>query len=145
MDVIGQCLLATTIDEVNALAADHLREVFDIATIYQVAPAAQESVRDLSLVPSHLQARLLSAPDKTWKTMDAAHRSGYTVRQTHLTDEFDFAQFVDHYGGLAIPLFATRQDGTVEVMVAGRKKPPRADSVVVSLAPADEVAATPDR
>ena len=60
LDGIGQCVLATPNDEVNALAADHLREVFDIAAIYQVAPTARESVRDLSLVPSHLQARLLS-------------------------------------------------------------------------------------
>lgn len=142
LDGIGQCVLATPNDEVNALAADHLREVFDIATIYQVAPAARESVRDLSLVPTHLQARLLSGVDKTWKVLDAAHRSGYKVRQTNLTDEFGFAQFVDHYAGSAIPLFASRQDGTVEVMVAGRKKPPGADAVIVSLAPADEVAAT---
>lgn len=141
LDGIGQCVLATPNDEVNALAADHLREVFDIATIHQVAPTVRESKRDLSLVPSHLQARLLSAADMTWKAFDSAHRSGYTVRQTNLTGEFGFSQFVDHYDGQAIPLFATREDGMVEVMVAGRKKAPRAGSVIVSLAPPDEVAA----
>ena len=128
--------MATPNAEVNVLAADHLREVFDLSDIYQVVPDERPTRGDLSNVPSHLQARLLSSRDANWSTLAAAFESGYVVKQTNLTDEFTFESFERHYEGKAIPLIAITERGVVRILDAERKWPQRGVNTLISLAPA---------
>ncbi|MCH7717560.1 MAG: sodium:proton antiporter [Gemmatimonadetes bacterium] len=136
LDEIGRCILATPNAEVNALAADHLRKVFDLSDIYQVVPDERPTRGDLSNVPSHLQARLLSSKDASWSTLAAAFESGYVVKQTNITDEFTFESFERHYEGKAIPLIAITERGVVRILDAERKWPRRGVNTLISLAPA---------
>ena len=137
LDGIGNCVLATPNGEVNALAADHLRETFDVSHVYQVAPEERAGRGDLSDVPTHLQARLFSAKEVSWSTLATAFSNGYVVKQTNLTEEFTFADFEAFYDGKAIPLFAVTERGGLRVFEA-QHKPPRRLDIVISLAPPEE-------
>ena len=138
LDEIGRCILATPNAKVNALAADHLREAFDLSNIYQVAPDERAERGDLSEVPSHLQVRLLSSADASWSKLAQAFENGYAAKQTNLTDEFTFEHFEEHYEGKAIPLIAITERGGVQILDSTRKRSLRGIDVVISLAPSDD-------
>jgi hypothetical protein len=85
-------------------------------------------------MPSHLQGRILFDTVATHAEIAKRFEQGATIKRTGLTDEFGFAEFVEHYRGAALPLFVVSDSGKVSVLEAQGKVPVKAGRTLISLA-----------
>ncbi len=136
---IGRFLAMTPNDEVNALAALHLRGLFGRAEVYQVAPR-QRTERNETTAP-RVRTRVLFRPEATSRYLDDRFASGAIIRTTRLTPEFDFDDFVETHGRSAIPLFVISDAGRLKPCVASDAVAPKPGQTLIALTdplPADE-------
>ncbi len=128
---IGRFLAMTPNDEVNSLAALHLRGLFGRAEVYQLFPrrrsesdeAAAESVR----------ARFLFGKDVTNILINERFAQGALVKTTKLTEEFNYAAFNRQYQGTAIPLFVIRDGGQLRIVTANEDVSPQPGQTVIAI------------
>lgn len=133
LDGLGRLLALTPNDEVNALAALHFAEVFGRSNVFQLAPEQPERGTKATSLPRHLRGRLLFAADATYAKIAARYEAGAVVKQTPLTEEFDYNKFRSHYGEAALPLFAIRDSREVVVFVSASPATPKPGQTLISL------------
>jgi NhaP-type Na+/H+ or K+/H+ antiporter len=132
-DGIGHLLAVTGSDEVNALAAQRLRERFGSGRVWRLPPVGEDDHRGhRHRLSFHLPGRHLFAPWATAAAIDARVEGGARVKATRLTDAFDWDAY-RHRNPDALPMVLVR-DGAPVVVPADREVRPRPGDVVVALA-----------
>ena len=96
----GRFVGLTPNDEVNALAAAHFASLYGRKHVYQTAGSEKE----IDDVRRDLRGRVLFGPAHSIGSLDVAVQRGAVVKVTPLTEEFDFAAFLEQYEGEALPL-----------------------------------------
>jgi NhaP-type Na+/H+ or K+/H+ antiporter len=128
---LGRFLALTPNDEVNALAAVHLRAIFGRANTYQLVPYLQKEKQEIA--PHSVRARFLFSEDATNVALDERFAAGAVVKTTRLSEEFTFADFRRMYGDEALVLFVVTELGKLRVEVAGEPSFPKPGQTVIAL------------
>ncbi len=128
---IGRLLALTPNDWVNALAVQRFTSVFGRAACYQLPP--QNEPKGKQELHKHLQGRWLFAPGMTNVELERRFAAGATLKATPLSDEFDFAAFMLHYGESVVPLFVIAENGRLNVITAGKSAEPQPGQTLISL------------
>jgi len=129
---IGRLLALTPNDEVNALAAMNLAELFGRANVFQLTPWRQ--VERNEQPASHLRSRYLFSPDLTFDRLQQRLEAGDQIRTTKLTREFDFSQFQEVHQQRAIPLFRI-QNNSLTICDAEARLEFKPGDTVIALVP----------
>lgn len=133
---IGRFMGLTRNTEVNSLAALRFQELFGRSEVYQLRPEAEGSTRkDTS--SRLLHGRLLFDPDVTYDTLDAWFAQGATVKRTRLTEQFDYAAFLSHYGQAALPLFTLTDAGKLKPITEDATFSAGPNTVIIGLVKPD--------
>jgi NhaP-type Na+/H+ or K+/H+ antiporter len=133
LEGIGGLLAMTSNDEVNSLAVLHFRDVFGRARIFQlVREPAERGTRPRQIAP-RLRGRLLFARDASYSTLAGRYERGFVVKQTGLTEEFDYDDFRSHYGETALPLFAVKESGELLIFDAEHSPSVKPGHTLISL------------
>lgn len=128
---LGRFLAITPNDEVNSLAAVHLRAIFGRANTYQLMPYLQKEKHEEA--PHSVRARYLFSNDATNVELNQRFAAGAVVKATSLTAEFTFADFRKMYGESALVLFVVSESGKLHVEVAGEPSSPKPGQTVIAL------------
>ncbi len=110
----GRFIGLTPNDEVNALASAHFAALYGKANVFQAASA--ENTGDD--VRKDLRGRVLFSKEHSLTSLDIAVGRGAKVKGTQLTDEFNFAEFMERFPD-AIPL-GVLEDGRLSLFTAGK-------------------------
>lgn len=105
---IGRLVALTPNDEVNALAALHFSEVFETATIYQIATRPNAERSDVGDLPRHLRGHLLFGEGVTFDMLADRFAAGDEVRPIELTETRTYEALRAHYEEDLLPLFLVR-------------------------------------
>lgn len=127
---LGKFLALTPNDWINALAAQRFERIFGRKECYQLVPEQEESKKETH---RHLQARLLFDPKATYTMLQARTSAGYQPKATHLTEEFDYQAFREHYDDSGIPMFAISKDDILRIAESEEAFDPRPGEVLISL------------
>jgi NhaP-type Na+/H+ or K+/H+ antiporter len=128
---LGRFLALTPNDEVNSLAAMHLRMIFGRANTYQLVPQQRKEKHDEA--PHSVRARFLFSDDATITELNRRFAEEAVVKATRLSEEFTFADFRGRYGEGALVLFVVSDTGKLHVEAAGEPSAPRPGQTVIAL------------
>jgi NhaP-type Na+/H+ or K+/H+ antiporter len=138
---LGRFLAMTPNEEVNALAALNLADVFGRSHVYQLTPARVAQAGETA--GAHQRARLLFTSEATYSALSARLQAGDRLKATPLTQEFGLKAFRDRYGASALPLFAC-QGGKMSVLTAGEAPSARPGQTLIALVPQGPASAEAD-
>lgn len=128
---IGRMLSMTPNPAVNELACQHMREFFGRSEVYQLpAPKADHARREAS---THLGGRVLFNDDAHHDHLEVLTGSGWSVKMTPLSEQFNFDEFKAQYDGEAIPLGIVAENGELRFATAASELKPKPGETVVSL------------
>ncbi|MCZ6598258.1 MAG: NAD-binding protein, partial [Planctomycetota bacterium] len=130
----GRMLALTSNSGVNSLAALELAPIFGRSEVYQLCADSDPTDEP---IPPHLRGRLLFDGGLDFWEIDAKFRSGYVVKRTNLTDEFDLEAWRERYGEGAVPLFSVRADNTLRIFTAEEEAEPKAGEALLGLVPGE--------
>ncbi len=123
-------------DEANSLAAVQMIETFGREQIYQIAPHSKDPRR----VKDHLQdqthtltGRFMVGHDFPFNAYADRFARGAEVKATKLTDEFNWADYQQHHGDRATPLFLITNAGKLRVFTANDSPKPSAGNTVIAI------------
>ena len=129
----GRFIGLTPNDEVNALAAAHFAAIYGRANVYQSASGEDRS----DDVRRDLRGRVLFDESSSIGSLDVLVRRGSQVKSTTLTDEFDFAAYLERNGEGTLPLGLVA-GGKLQLFTADKVPSPTAGDTVISLVPKEE-------
>ncbi len=133
---IGRVLAVTPNDEVNALALQRFKEVFDKSGLYLLpARAAKKGEGETS---RRLGRRLFSAT-LDFAQLESRIANGWVVKTTTLSPEFTAKDYQTLYGRAAVPLFVIRASGTLAICAADRPVEPENGDAIVALVNPEEL------
>lgn len=128
---LGRFLGLTPNDEVNSLAAMHLRMIFGRANTYQLVPQQRRDRQEEA--PHNVRARFLFSDEATSADLNQWFAEGAVVKATRLTEAFTYADFRKMHGEHALLLFVVSETGKMHVEVAGEPSSPRAGQTLIAL------------
>jgi NhaP-type Na+/H+ or K+/H+ antiporter len=131
---IGKLLALTPNDKVNSLAALHFAEVLEQKNIFQLAQPKASRLTAAEL-PRHFMGRVLFKDDLTYDAIQQWLQKGYNVKQTPLTQQFNYEAYMDRYAGNAIPLMSVRSESVVKVYCASDAPKPEPGAKLIALVP----------
>lgn len=131
---IGRMLAVTANDEVNSLAVQEFRQLFESSGVFQL-PFKSHAAADSRSPASHLQARVLFGSNWTFTRIRETVAAGAVFKATKLTDSFTYSDFLKRYGDEAVLMFVINEN-TLQVNTVDQKLNPEPGSTVVSLVPA---------
>jgi len=129
---IGRLLAMTPNDEVNALAARELAEVFGRAQVYQL-PHRPAEIESLDRLSPQRAGRILFALNAGHGRITERLAAGAVVKKTGLTEEFDYAAFLDLYGESAIVMFVIDESGRLIVRTTESTGDPQPGQTLISI------------
>lgn len=132
---IGRMLALTPNDEVNSLAVLHYAELFGRSGCYQLAGRKGGKVEGAS---NNLRGRTLFGSQATYGELGSQLRTGFEVRGTPLTAEFDQQAWRGHHGAQALPLFQVSSEGTLTVLTDEEEPDVGPGAVLIGLVPQDQ-------
>ena len=147
---IGRAIAVTPNDEVNALALQRFREVFDRVGLYRLPTVAAKkgdkkgdkagSGAGGSGETATRLGRALFRDGCDHATMARrVEAEGWLVKATTLSDEFSYDDYRTLYGPEAVTLFSVTKDGIVNVATADKPVNPSAGDTVIGLVNPDEL------
>ncbi len=134
---IGRVLALTPNDEVNTLGSQRFLRLFDRANVYRLASASE--ARADNAAPCDMPGRRLFASDATYATLASCLGSGWVVKVTTLSEEFNYEDFRTLYGPHTILLFIIAQDDTITVITDEKPIEPQPGQSVVAIVNPDEL------
>jgi hypothetical protein len=129
---IGRILAMTSNDEVNSLAVQEFIEIFGRSEVYQLPPKKTELGRQ-EQVSAHRLGRLLFGADVNHPFLTQCFSSGWSVKKTPLTQEFDYRAFREHYRENAIVLFVIDDMRRLRISTANEPLRPGPGQTLISL------------
>ncbi|NNJ27510.1 K(+)/H(+) antiporter NhaP2 [Planctomycetes bacterium LzC2] len=137
---LGRVLAMTPNDEVNSLAAQNFAHLFGRSGCYQLAPQPSNGAKDGGSGAERPHGRPLFREGVTYKTLEDLFDRGATVKETRITEAFDYPAFLRMNGAEAVVLFRLTgppDDRRLRVNVAELKLEPAAGDTLLSLVPPD--------
>ncbi|MEZ4573107.1 MAG: cation:proton antiporter [Thermomicrobiales bacterium] len=136
---IDKFVAMTPNDEVNALAAVRMSEIFDERNVYQVAPQSTTDSPGLSASPArHLRGRILGNPGTSLSEINRRLRAGASIKRTVLTERFTFDDFVEQYES-PLPLFIITSSHELRPVASDQQRPIIPGDRLISLVEDDGV------
>ncbi len=141
---LGRFLALTPNDEANALAAQHLRDVFTRTGVYQLQPQSRSGGARDPGVSKDMGGRFLFDEGLTQDVLIDRVLRGWVIKTTPLTEKFDYEQYRAQYGGDAVPLFLLTQDSRALIPFTTSDPPePIEGQTIIGLVPPTSSAPTP--
>ena len=136
---LGHLLALTENDEVNSLACLRFIEIFGRRGVFQLpfASAVQGRREAVSL---DQRGRLLFGEGLTYMQLIERFGDDPSVRATHLTKEFDYAEFTTLHGDALLPLFVVNPSRQVIPFTIADPPQPQPGDTVISVGATAEVA-----
>jgi NhaP-type Na+/H+ or K+/H+ antiporter len=142
---LGRVLALTPNDEVNTLVAMHYVHAFGRSEVYQLVKdtvPAKGTASETAAPARDFRGRRLFAEDADYYDLAARVARGRITVAT-LSDQFDFARFLETHGERALPLFAIAPNGSVSVATPSMPLEPGPGTKLVAIveaAPEEEPA-----
>ena len=133
---IGRLIAATPNDWVNILAVHRFARVFGRGGVYQVPPRKGKEAQDNA--HRHLHGRWLFGEGLNHIELSRRIAEGAVIKNTPITEEFDYESFVEHYEEQAIPLFIVTESKRLTVIPAQQSIEPKPGDTLICLV--DEMA-----
>jgi NhaP-type Na+/H+ or K+/H+ antiporter len=130
---IGKLLAFTPNSEANSLALFHFDEVFNREERYQVCSAEDNEKNSGQELPKHLKGRILFGNDLNLSYLEQLYQSGWNVKSTRLTIEFDYETFKSYYKNNVIPFFLVTKDKHLIVKTTDIKFEPKSGQTIIAL------------
>lgn len=136
---LGQMMTLTPQNDLNALACLRYRAEFGSNNIYSLT-TSKEKDNDyvISRITARYHAHILFGEDITFSKLASLIGQGGTIRQTRLTENFDFADYQKEYGRRAILLFALTAKNKLRCFAKGEKITPEPGWTIIALVQADQ-------
>ncbi len=138
---MGRVLALSSQPELNALALHRYRREFDNNRLFSI-PAGGTGDSDKASVVSGV-GRVAFGEDATYARLAEMLGIGAEVRETKLTESFDFDAFNRKHYKKAVPLFALDAKGRLQVFAAGRNLQPGPGWTLISLIEPEKEKAKP--
>ena len=135
---LGKCLAMTPNDEVNSLAAQNFAAVFGRSGCYQLCPRPTTGAKKGEGGTDRLAGRPLFREGVTYNTLCDLFEGGGRVKETRLTEEFDYPAFLRMNGAGAVVLFRITGSGSdrrLTVNTAEKSLSPVAGDTLLALVP----------
>jgi NhaP-type Na+/H+ or K+/H+ antiporter len=134
LDGIGKLFALTSNDEANSLAALHFAELFGRSMVYQLAPEiVGEDKQEEVFSPQHLRGRFLFGAEINYHYLAQRFAEGAVIKNTKLTEDFDYEAFRKHHGKSAIPLFLIAEAGRLLIFTTEEATEPQTGQTLISL------------
>ena len=130
---IGKLLAFTPNNEANSLALFHFDEIFNREEQYQLCSAEDDEEISGQELPNHLKGRILFGNDMDLGYLERLYHSGWTVKSTRLTAEFDYKAFKSHYKDDVIPMFLVTKDKRLIARTTDIKFEPKSGQIIIAL------------
>ncbi|AVP56364.1 cation:proton antiporter [Pulveribacter suum] len=133
---LGRLLALSTQYERNALAAVHFRREFGRDRVLALRTVAREEGSERQRLAEPLMAPALFGEDMTHARLQELLDAGWKLKTTTLSDQYDWAQFQQAWGGRALALFVLTDKG--QLRIAGdpaHTGPPAPGQTVTALVP----------
>ncbi|WP_165700466.1 cation:proton antiporter [Alienimonas californiensis] len=137
---LGRVLAMTPNDEVNSLAAQNFATLFGRSGCYQLCPHPAEGARKGEGGAERPHGRALFREGVTYKLLQELYERGARVKETRITQEFDYPAFLRMNGAEAVVLFRLTGPAdarTLRVNTANVKLEPTPGDTLLSLVPPD--------
>ncbi len=139
LDGIGRFFALTSNDEANSLAALNFSELFESQEVYQLAPSGLKKGEESDKSsPKYLRGRTLFGDGLNYNYLNNRFMTGWTIKSTKLSEEFDYSTFQTHYNDSAIPLFLVTENEQLLVFTADEKQEPKAGQTIIALVKAEK-------
>lgn len=136
---LGRLLALSPQQEANVLAVHRYRREFDEKHLYALpAEGAGNGDKQAAPLPAGYPA---FGADVTFTRLSVALAGGAEIRETSLTESFDFDDYYRKYYKRAIPLFAIDPKGHLHVFTADTRLKPGPEWTLLSLVEAESKAA----
>jgi CPA1 family monovalent cation:H+ antiporter len=136
---LGRLLALSSQRELNVLAVHRYRREFGEQHLFTLRTSeADADSKQAAPLPA---GQVAFGEDVTYARLTAAISVGAEVRETTLTESFDFDDYYRKYYKRAIPLFAIDPKGQLHTFTADNKPSPGPNWTVLSLVEPDEDAA----
>lgn len=130
---LGKMLALSPFRELNTIASLRYRAEFGAENIYTVATDIDAKSSDKHRIAAGHQGHVLFNRLLTFGHLKQLIDNGAEIKNTKLSTEFGYQQFLDRNKGKAIPLFAISPKGRVDVFVENGKVKPEPGWSILSL------------
>ena len=130
---IGRMLAMSGRVNLDALAGLRFRSEFGSNNIFEVATTRDQMITDKHKISNRHRGQLLFGEEITHGILANWIRNGAEIRSTQLSEEFDFASYLERNGEDCIPLFSIDEKGRLHPFVVENPPEPVAGSTIISL------------
>tara|TARA_R110002111_G_scaffold78780_1_gene124908 strand:- start:356 stop:2218 length:1863 start_codon:yes stop_codon:yes gene_type:complete len=128
---IGRVFATTPNDEVNTLALQRFKGLFESSNLYQLPTKRHKKSSEDS---SHDRSwRTLFGPDADYAGLESRIKNGWIVKATTISEEFTYEDYLTLYGSSALPLFTINPGGTMVVSSDTKFVQPTPGDTVIAL------------
>jgi NhaP-type Na+/H+ or K+/H+ antiporter len=134
---IARVFATTPNDEVNTLALQRFKGLFESSNIYQLpTKRAKKSQEDSS---NDRRWRLLFSPDADYAGLESRIHNGWVIKATTISEEFTYENYHTLYGSTAIPLFTISPGGLLAVSTIDKPVEPDPGDTIIALVNPEEL------
>lgn len=130
---IGRMLAMSGRVNLDILAGLRFRGDFGSNNIFEVATTRDQVITDKHKISTRHRGKQLFGEEITHGTLATWIRNGAEIRNTQLSEEFDFSHYQAQYGDDCIPLFAIDARGRLQPFTVEDSISPEAGWTVMSL------------
>ncbi|MEN8261813.1 MAG: NAD-binding protein, partial [Pseudomonadota bacterium] len=135
---LGQMLALTPQNDLNALACLRYRSEFGDKNVFILATGNEKNNGEAASRGAASRAQVMFGDGVTFAKLASLLGQGATIRQTKLSESFDFDTYTQEYGRRAIPLFGISPKGNFACFVANQKINPEPGWTIIALVQAEE-------
>ena len=130
---IGRLLAMSSRRELNTLACVRFRPEFGKDRVYFLRNVGADKGRGGNDFSQPLQAPHLFGKDLSHDDINQWLDEGWVLKQTRITEEFEFSDFLSQYSESPLPLFAITDKGRLRIATGLDKLEPKAGWTLTSL------------
>lgn len=130
-------IAATEYHSYNSLVCTTFMPEYGRTNVYKVSPYKQID-SDTNDIVSKIGGRILFGADVSTEDLNRNIRSGYVFRQTTLTNQYNYKQYVAEREEQTVLLYIIKPSGRIIFYAEEMKTTPEIGDIVVSLSPQDK-------
>ncbi|PCI11471.1 hypothetical protein COB72_00690 [bacterium] len=134
---IGGVFATTPNDEVNTLALQRFKGIFESSKLYQLpGTKTKKSSEEAS---SDRRWRVLFDANAQYGRLESRLHNGWVVKATTISEEFTYDDYHTLYGSTALPLFTVSPAGLMTVSTVDKPVEPEAGDTIIALVNPEEL------
>ncbi len=134
---IGGVFATTPNDEVNTLALQRFKGVFESSKLYQL-PGTKTKKAHEEASGDH-RWRVLFDTGAQYGKLESRIHNGWVVKATTISEEFTYDDYHTLYGSTALPLFTVSPAGLMTVSTVDKPVEPEAGDTIIALVNPEEL------